>query len=166
MKDVTVNLTDGSVYTIAGESQLAFSPNTVFNNVLTFSKAGFIGRVMTHFVGEQNLTNTGFKTMQTKDANRQATSDAISLKQYATTDLALSYTFAPKTRSIEGVTLGLTLYNLFSSRYDSNGWATPQYRLDGTTLVAENNWGPRDSDAAGFAPSAPFHMMAHLRIEF
>ena len=166
VKDVTVNLTDGSVYTIAGESQLAFSPNAVFNNVLTFSKAGFIGRVMTHFVGEQNLTNTGFKTMQTKDANRQATSDVISLKQYATTDLALSYTFAPKTRSIEGVTLGLTLYNLFSSRYDSNGWATPQYRLDGTTLVAENTWGPRDSDAAGFAPSAPFHMMAHLRIEF
>ena len=166
VKDVTVALTDGTVYTIAGESQLAFSPNTIFNNVFTFDKAGFRGMVISHFVGEQNLTNTGFKTMQTKDAGGNMVSDLISLKQYFTTDIDLSYTFSLKALALKEATIGLTLYNLFSSKYDNNGWAAPQYRLDGSKLVAENTWGTRDSDAAGFAPSAPFHFMARLAVTF
>jgi len=166
VKDVTVALTDGTVYTIAGESQLAFSPNMVFNNVFTFDKAGFRGMVMSHFVGEQNLTNTGFKTMQTKDADKNTVNDLISLKQYFTTDIDLSYTFSLKALALKDATIGVTLYNVFSSKYDNNGWAAPQYRLDGSTLVAENTWGTRDSDAAGFAPSAPFHFMVRLGVNF
>ena len=166
VKDVTVALTDGTVYTIAGESQLAFSPNTIFNNVFTFDKAGFRGMVISHFVGEQNLTNTGFKTMQTKDEGGNMVNDLISLKQYFTTDIDLSYTFSLKALALKEATIGLTLYNLFSSKYDNNGWAAPQYRLDGSKLVAQNTWGTRDSDAAGFAPSAPFHFMARLAVTF
>ena len=121
---------------------------------------------MSHFVGEQNLTNTGFKTMQTKDADKNTVNDLISLKQYFTTDIDLSYTFSLKALALKDATIGITLYNVFSSKYDNNGWAAPQYRLDGSTLVAENTWGTRDSDAAGFAPSAPFHFMARLAVNF
>ena len=72
----------------------------------------------------------------------------------------------PKNVALKEATIGVTLYNLFSSKYDNNGWAAPQYRLDGSKLVAENTWGTRDSDAAGFAPSAPFHFMARLAVTF
>ncbi len=104
--------------------------------------------------------------MQTKDAGGNMVNDLISLKQYFTTDIDLSYTFSLKALALKEATIGLTLYNLFSSKYDNNGWAAPQYRLDGSKLVAENTWGTRDSDAAGFAPFAPFHFMARLAVTF
>ena len=64
------------------------------------------------------------------------------------------------------VTAGITFYNLFSAKYDNNGWAAPQFVSDGNTLKAVNTWGTRDMDAAGFAPSAPFNVMAHLSLDF
>ena len=70
-------------------------------NVFTFDKAGFRGMVMSHFVGKQNLTNTGFKTMQTKDADKNTVNDLISLKQYFTTDIDLSYTFSLKALALK-----------------------------------------------------------------
>jgi len=87
-----------------------------------------------------------------------------------TLKLYLNYVIDNKEKNIppalKEATIGLTLYNLFSSKYDNNGWAAPQYRLDGSKLVAQNTWGTRDSDAAGFAPSAPFHFMARLAVTF
>ena len=61
----------------------------------------------------------------------------------------------------------MTLYNIFNAKYDNNGWASPQLTKDASGNVkAVNEWGVRDSGAAGFAPSAPFNVMAHLSINF
>ena len=67
---------------------------------------------------------------------------------------------------IKEVTAGVTLYNVFSAKYDNNGWAAPQLTNDNGTIKAVNEWGVRDCGAAGFAPSAPFNMMAHVSVEF
>ena len=64
-------------------------------------------------------------------------------------------------------TIGISLYNVFSEKYDNNGWAAPQYTRDADNkVIAVNEWGTRDQYATGFAVSAPFNCMAHLSINF
>ena len=71
-----------------------------------------------------------------------------------------------KKYGVKDITAGVTLYNIFSAKYDNNGWAAPQLINDNGTIKAVNEWGVRDSGAVGFAPSAPFNVMAHLSINF
>ena len=66
---------------------------------------------------------------------------------------------------IKDATIGVTLYNLFSAEYDNNGWAAPAYEKENGKVVAKG-WGTSDLYEAGFAPSAPFNMMAHLSVNF
>ena len=61
---------------------------------------------------------------------------------------------------------GVSFYNIFSAKYDNNGWAAPQFVKSGNSVKAVNEWGVRDADAAGFAVSAPFNFMAHMSIDF
>lgn len=167
VRNVSLNLTDGSVETLQGKTNLAFSPSVIFNNIFTFNYKGFNARVINRYVGEQYLTNTGFKTMQTKNADGSDAFDTLMLKDYFTTDLDLSYNFGLKKIGIKDATIGITIYNLFSAKFDSNGFAAPQYTKKDGKVVAENTWGTRDSGwAAGFAPSAPINVMAHLSVNF
>ena len=62
--------------------------------------------------------------------------------------------------------MGFTVYNLFSCKYDNNGWAAPQYVKEGDKVKTVNTWGKRDKDATGFAPAAPANFMAHLSFTF
>jgi iron complex outermembrane receptor protein len=122
-------------------------------------------------VGEQYLTNYGVKTMrcwsdwsQTDDV---ATDETLMLKDHFTTNIDLSYRFNLREWGLRDARVGITFYNLFSAKFDNNGWAAPQFRQDNNGKVyAVNTWGLRDQDAAGFAPSAPFHFMAHLSLNF
>ena len=86
------------------------------------------------------------------------------LDKCSTTDIDLSYTFNFKVP--KSLTIGLSIYNVFSAEYDNNGWAAPQLTNDNDTIKAVNAWGIRDNGAAGFAPSAPFNVMAHLSMTF
>ena len=174
VKDIAVTLEDGTTsYTIEGETPLGFSPDFIFNNVLTFQYAGFKAAIQSQYVSDQYLTNTGFKTMECNDnwndnyeAVGNTTYETLMLKRHFTTNIDLSYHFAMKCVGMKDATVGVTLYNIFDAKYDNNGWAAPQYRVVDNKLKAVNAWGNRDYGAAGFAPSAPFNFMAHLSLNF
>ena len=173
VKDLTIQLEDGSDYTIEGETPLSFSPDFIFNNILTFSYAGFKASIQSQYISDQNLTNTGFKEMVCNDKWNDehkpvgnTTNETLQLKRHFTTNIDLSYGFSLKKAGMKDATIGVTLYNVFNQKYDNNGWAAPQYRLVNGTLTAVNTWGNRDKDAAGFAPSAPFNWMVHLSVNF
>jgi len=166
VKDLTIQLEDKSDYTISGETPLSFSPDFIFNNILTFQYAGFKGAIQSQYVSDQYLTNTGFKEMMCQDENGNTTYETLLLKKHFTTNIDLSYHFSLKKLGMKDATVGVTLYNIFDSLYDNNGWAAPQYRMADGKLIAVNTWNVRDMDAAGFAPSAPFNCMAHLSINF
>lgn len=167
VKDIAVTLEDGETnYTIEGESPLSFSPDFIFNNILTFKYAGFKASVQSQYVSDQNLTNTGFKEMMCQDEKGNTTYETLQLKSHFTTNIDLSYGFSLKKIGMKDATIGVTLYNIFNEKYDNNGWAAPQYRVVDGKLAAVNTWNTRDMDAAGFAPSAPFNWMAHLSINF
>ena len=123
--------------------------------------------LQSQYVGDQYLTNTGFRTMECQDNQGRTTHETLLLKKHFNTNVDLSYTFALESVGIKEINAGITLYNIFSAKYDNNGWASPQLVKDEAGNVkAINEWGVRDSGAAGFAPSAPFNMMAHLSINF
>ena len=166
VKDMVVTLTDGSNVNL-GSQPLAFSPDFILNNIFTFTYRGLKGSIQSQYVGDQYLTNTGFREMECKDEDGNTTYETLLLKKHFNTNVDLSYTFALESVGIKEINAGITLYNIFSAKYDNNGWASPQLVKDEAGNVkAINEWGVRDSGAAGFAPSAPFNMMAHLSINF
>ncbi len=168
-KDWTVKDNDLDVVNL-GDTPLSFSPDFIMNHILTFDYRGFKASIQSQYISDQYLTNTGFKEMECKDswsADANTTYETLLLKAHFNTNVDLSYTFALKQWGVKEVTAGVTLYNIFSAKYDNNGWAAPQFEKDGKGGVkAVNGWGLRDQDAAGFAPSAPFNMMAHLSVNF
>ena len=164
----TVYDEDGDAHNL-GDTPLSFSPDFIFNNILTFTWKGLKASVQSQYISDQYLTNTGFKEMECKDswaADANTTYETLLLKAHFNTNVDLSYTFSLKQMGVKDITLGMTLYNIFSAKYDNNGWAAPQFVKDGTGIKAVNTWGIRDQDAVGFAPSAPFNMMAHLSVNF
>ena len=165
VKDMVVTLTDGTNVNL-GDQPLSFSPELILNNIFTFSYKGVKASVQSQYVSDQYLTNTGFKEMACTDENGHTTYETLLLKKHFNTNIDLSYNFALKTCGIKDATIGVTLYNIFSAKYDNNGWAAPQLISDNGTIKAVNEWGVRDSGAAGFAPSAPFNMMAHVSVNF
>ena len=167
-KDWTVTDNDGDTHNL-GDTPLSFSPELIANNIMTFTYKGLKASIQSQYISDQYLTNTGFKEMECQDAwtNGNTTYETLLLKSHFNTNIDLSYNIALKPLGIKEATVGVTLYNIFSAKYDNNGWAAPQFVKDGNGGVkAVNEWGLRDMDAAGFAPSAPFNMMAHLSINF
>ena len=165
VRDMVVTLTDGTNVNL-GDQPLSFSPDLILNNILTFSYKGMKASVQSQYIGDQYLTNTGFKEMECMDADGNKTYETLLLKKHFNTNVDLSYHFSLKQMGIKEVTAGVTLYNVFSAKYDNNGWASPQLTNDNGSIKAVNEWGVRDCGAAGFAPSAPFNMMAHVSVEF
>ena len=164
VKGITVQLMDGGVADL-GNQPLAFSPNFILNNILTFNYRGAKASVQSQYVSEQYMTNTGFKSYQTHDDNGQLVDVGMMLDGHFTTNVDLSYNFQLPKLGIKDVTVGLTLNNLFSAKFDNNGWAAPAFTQQGDKVIA-TGWGESDQYEAGFAPSAPFNMMAHLSVNF
>ena len=100
--------------------------------------------------------------MRCEDVKGNTTEETLMLDSHFTTNIDLAYTF--RIKGLKDATIGVTLYNIFSAKFDNNGWAAPQFIKENGQVKAVNEWGYRDMDAAGFAPSAPFNMMAHLSI--
>ena len=128
---------------------------------------GLNASIQSQYISEQYLTNTGFKTMECKDEKGNITNETLMLGDHFTTNIDLSYNFGLKKLGIKDITIGVTLYNIFSTKFDNNGWAAPQIATNSKgNIVVFNDWGTRDKDAAGFAPSAPFNFMSHISINF
>ena len=164
VKGITVQLTDGSVADL-GDQPLAFSPDWIVNNIFSFNYRGFSASVQSQYVSKQYLTNTGFESYKTLDDDGKPVDVSMMLDGHFTTNLDLSYNFQLPKFGLKDVTLGVTLYNLFSAEYDNNGWAAPAFSRENGAVVA-TGWGTSDQYEAGFAPSAPFNMMAHLSLNF
>ena len=170
-KDMIITLEDYTTQVNVGETPLSFSPEVIFNNIFTLDYKGWSASIQSQYVGEQYLTNYGVKTMrcwsdwsQTDDV---ATDETLMLKDHFTTNIDLSYRFNLRKLGLKNARVGIAFYNLFSAKFDNNGWAAPQFRQDADGKVyAVNTWGLRDQEAAGFAPSAPFHLMSHLSLTF
>ena len=170
VQDISVTLDDGTTEAL-GTQPLAFSPDFIFNNIFTFAWKGLKASVQTQYISEQYLTNTGFKTFRGWDENGNATSESLMLGENFVTNLDLAYNFNVKTLGIKDATIGVTFYNLFSAKFDNNGWAAPAYTKENGKVLAYNpcysTYGAlRDYWAVGFAPQAPFHFMAHLSVKF
>ena len=168
VKNIAVMLDNQTTtVTLNGEKPLAFSPDVIANNIFTFSVKGFKAQIQSQFVGDQYLTNTGFKEMLCQDANGNDCYETLMLKKHFTTNVDLSYAFALKAIALKEAKVGVSLYNITNAKFDNNGWAAPQYKqLADGTVQAVNTWGVRDDQAVGFAPSAPFNWMAYLSINF
>ena len=164
VKGITVKLTDNSVADL-GDQPLAFSPEWIVNNIFTFNYKGMNASIQSQYISEQYMTNTGFKSYKTLDDNGQPTDVSMMLDGHFVTNIDLSYNFKLPKLGIKDATIGVTLYNLFSAEYDNNGWAAPAYEKENGKVVA-TGWGTSDLYEAGFAPSAPFNMMAHLSVNF
>ena len=162
VKDITVMLTDESVANL-GTQPLAFSPDWIANNIFTFSHKGFNASIQSQYVSKQYMTNTGFKSYQTLDDNGNLTDVSMMLDGHFTTNVDLSYNFGLPQLGLKDVTAGVSFYNIFSAKYDNNGWASPAYSMNNNQVVATGR-SASDQYEAGFAPSAPFHFMAHLSI--
>lgn len=164
VKGITVKLTDKSVADL-GNQPLAFSPDWIVNNIFTFNYKGLNASIQSQYISEQYMTNTGFKSYKTLDDNGQPTDVSMMLDGHFVTNIDLSYNFKLPKLGIKDATIGVTLYNLFSAEYDNNGWAAPAYEKENGKIVA-TGWDTSDLYEAGFAPSAPFNMMAHLSVNF
>jgi iron complex outermembrane receptor protein len=165
VKNAVVTLKDKVTKVNVGDTHLSFSPDALFNNIFTFKYDNFKASVQSQFVGEQYLTNSGFKSYTNYDSNGDVESEvSMMLDSHFTTNVDLSYSFAIKPLGLKEATFGVSLYNLFSAKFDNNGWASPKFRqkADCTVEAYRND----DLYEAGFAPSAPFNFMAHLSLNF
>ena len=167
VKDMKVTLNDYVTEVNLGTQPLAFSPDFIMNHILTFKYQGFRASVQCQYVGNQYLTNTGFKEMQCMDEDGNITYETLQLKKHFTTNLDLSYTFKMQKFGMKDAMVGITMYNLFSAKFDNNGWAAPQFSQNSNgSVIAVNEYGVRDFWGAGFAPSAPFNVMVNLSANF
>lgn len=139
-----------------GETPTSFSPEIIFNNIFSFKWKGFKAQFISQYIGKQYMTNTGFDYAKVGDDYVKMT-----LSDYFTNNLDLSYNF--KLKSLKSATVGVTLYNLTSRKYDNNGWAYCEVGKDNNGKAYA--W-TTDLYESGFAPQAPLHFLAHLSLNF
>lgn len=144
-------------YANVGTTKLAFSPDLIVNNIFSYEYKGLRAALMTKYVGEQNMTNSGFKKYLNTDGKTYT--DAV-IDAMFVSDLDLSYTF--KVRSLKSITVGVTVYNLFNEEYESNGSCSMNFKNEGGKIVAyDGGWA-----WTTFSAQAPTHFLAHLSVNF
>lgn len=160
-KDWHVTLDDTGESVTLGDTPLSFSPDFIFNNIFSFNWKGIKASVQSQYIGEQYLTNTGFKNYISENDNG-GNNVSMMLDGYFITNLDLSYTF--RLKGLKSVTLGCTVYNLFSEKYMNNGWSAPGYKKNaGGKVIA---YTADDEYETGYAAQAPINFMAHLSLTF
>ena len=125
-----------------GNTPIAFSPDWTASNRFTFSYRQWEAALCTQYVGSQYMTNAGQKDQM--------------LDAYCVSNLDLSYTFHP--RKIKELVLGVSVYNLFNTQYENNGYAGSYYET-------VNGYKVRQS-YAGYAAQAGIHALGHVSISF
>ena len=129
-----------------GNTTIAFSPSFIGNNAFTFNYKGFGATLQTQVVSRQYLDN-----MERRDD---------SLDGYMVNNLHLNYTFTtPHTRE---VIIGASIYNLFDTKYETNGYSMTAAVYNGSdkssgySLVSD----PR------FYPMAGINALGHITLKF
>ena len=146
IKDFTEVLYDDDTYEkweIAhGETPIAFSPDIIANNILSYSNKGLCLSVHTQYVGKQYMSNA-------------QQSDHL-LDAYIVSNLYASYTF--NLRGTKSITVGANIYNLFNEEYENNGYAGSGYYTANGEKIRYNY--------AGYAAQAGTNFLGHVAINF
>jgi iron complex outermembrane receptor protein len=129
-----------------GNTNIAFSPNVVAGNCLTFAPSGNLQfSVLSKFVGKQFMGNIDSKTSE--------------LKSYFVNDLNVAYEIQTK-KVFKSILFSVLVNNLLNYKYVSNGyyytyddtWTSP-----GTTTTL---------DGAGYYPQAGINFLAGMTLKF
>jgi iron complex outermembrane receptor protein len=157
-KDWKVYLDDTGKYTSLGNTPLAYSPDVMVNNIFSFSHKGWNASLQSQYVGKQYLTNTGYKSYT--DGNNEV---SLMIDSYFVSNLDLSYTF--KLPHIKSLTLGVTVFNLFGEKYESNGAASTQFKSgsNGSAMAYQDDY---EDSYSVYSAQAPANFLAHLSLSF
>ena len=146
IKDFTEVLYDDDTYekweVNHGETRIAFSPDIIANNILSYSNKGLSLSMHTQYVSKQYMSNA-------------QQSDHL-LDAYLVSNLYASYTF--KLRGTKSVTVGANIYNLFNEEYENNGYAGSGYYTVNGEKIRYNY--------AGYAAQAGTNFLGHVTINF
>lgn len=126
-----------------GDTPIAFSPNLTLHNSFNFNWRCFDASLQSHYVSRQYLTNAGYYEQ--------------SLDPYFVSDLHLGCTLEHIT-GMKNLRIGVSIYNLFSEKYENNGYAGAGYYIEGTEKVIYRY--------AGYAAQAPIHVMGSISMKF
>jgi iron complex outermembrane receptor protein len=107
---------DTEVLVPHGTTDIAYSPNVIAGNTITYKRGAFEGGLLSKYVGKQYLDNTS--------------TEKRSLAAYATQDVRFSYVFS------KHISATLLMNNVLNSMYSSNGY-TYSYLYAGE-LTTEN----------------------------
>ena len=143
-------------YANVGTTHLAYSPDFILNNQLSYEWRGLRAMLTSKYVSEQYMTNSGFKAYQEEDGSYTR----AMIDKFFVSDLDISYSF--KLKSIRKATVGVTVYNLFNEEYESNGSCSMNFRNNNGKIEAYNGgwaW-------ATFSAQAPTHFMAYISLNF
>ncbi len=144
-----------------GDTPLAFSPDFIFNNILSFNHKGFRAAVQSQYVSDQYMSNTGFKSY-TAESSAGDSEVSMMINGHFTTNLDLSYSF--KLKGLKDISVGVMVYNLFNAKYMNNGWTAPGYKVNEAGKVVA--YTTDDVYETGYAVSAPTNFMAHVSLNF
>lgn len=159
IKDYTVVLDDtGEAYNL-GNTPISYSPSLIANNIFSFAWKGFTASAHTQYVSRQYMTNTGFRSFLQDD-----TPVSMMLDAFCTTNLDLSYEFT-RLSFARSLKLGVSVYNVFSKKYDANGAANACLKSDGRGGVMAYQDADWNSYAA-FSSQAPAHFLVHASVTF
>ena len=146
IKDFTEVLYDDDTYEKweinHGETRIAFSPDIIANNILSYSNKGLSLSMHTQYVSKQYMSNA-------------QQSDHL-LDAYIVSNLYASYTF--NLRGTKSITVGANIYNLFNEEYENNGYAGSGYYTANGEKIRYNY--------AGYAAQAGTNFLGHVTINF
>jgi iron complex outermembrane receptor protein len=129
-----------------GNTNIAFSPNIVAGNGITFTPSENLQfSVLSKFVGQQFMGNID--------------SENSELPSYFVNDLNVSYEIQPK-KVFKSVLFSLLVNNLLNTKYVSNGY---YYTYDDTWTSPGNTI---TLDGAGYYPQAGINFLAGISIKF
>lgn len=126
-----------------GNTPIALSPSLIANSNIGISHKGWNASLQTQYASRQYLDNFGVKEN--------------SLDAYAVSHLHGSYTFA--LRSVKKITLGASIYNIFNTRYETNGYSQ-------TTVAVEEGGKTTFTHDPRFYPMAGTNALVHLTLRF
>ena len=137
---------EGQIKIEAGDTPISFSPSFMGNSIIGFNYKGFEASFQSQYVSSQYLDNFGIKEN--------------SLDSYFVNHLSMAYSF--KLPSIKQITLGATVYNLFNTKYETNGYSQTIATYEGNDKTQKPVlvFDPR------FYPMAGTNVLAHITIRF
>ncbi|MCD8031173.1 MAG: TonB-dependent receptor [Bacteroides sp.] len=134
-----------------GNTPISFSPDFMGNSTFTFRHKGWEAAFQSQYVGKQYLNNSGSKE--------------CTLDRYFVNHLSLSYGF--RLPGIRSASVGLTIYNLFNARYESNGYTSGYAVYEGTdSQKTSHSKLAYTSYYAAYYPNAGTNVLAHLTLRF